>query len=181
MQAFDEQHERELEVRVAARTEELSTLSTHLLQLAESERSALAKELHDELGGLITAAKMDLSWLSSRLGESLDAPSAEKLNSVMQMLNQAMVLKRRVVESLRPSLARSFRVGRGAAQSLRRALPSRRYRVRRIVAGRCLTSRRRGPAHVVSRGAGNAGEHHRARRPNTSSWSSKLRTAATSW
>jgi signal transduction histidine kinase len=115
MQAFDEQHERELEVRVAARTEELSTLSTHLLQLAESERSALAKELHDELGGLITAAKMDLSWLSARLAESLDAPSAEKLNSVMQMLNQAMVLKRRVVESLRPSLLDHF----GLAVALR--------------------------------------------------------------
>jgi signal transduction histidine kinase len=115
MQAFDEQHERELEVRVAARTEELSILSTHLLQLAERERSALAKELHDELGGLITAAKMDLSWLSAQLGESLDAQSAEKLKSVMQMLNQAMVLKRRVVESLRPSLLDHF----GLAVALR--------------------------------------------------------------
>jgi signal transduction histidine kinase len=115
MHATDEQRERELEVRVAARTEELSTLSTHLLRLAESERSALAKELHDELGGLITAAKMDLSWLSAKIGESLDAQSAEKLKSVMQMLNQAMVLKRRVVESLRPSLLDHF----GLAVALR--------------------------------------------------------------
>jgi signal transduction histidine kinase len=115
MQASDKQHERELEVRVAARTEELSSLSTHLLRLAESERSALAKELHDELGGLITAAKMDLSWLSAHLGDSLDAPSAEKLKSVMQMLNQAMILKRRVVESLRPSLLDHF----GLAVALR--------------------------------------------------------------
>ena len=53
----------QLEARVAARTEELSTLSTHLLRMTETERSALAKELHDELGGLITAAKMDMSWL----------------------------------------------------------------------------------------------------------------------
>src|SRR5690349_340447 len=104
MHVSDEQRERELEGRVAARTEELSFLSTHLLRVAESERAALAKELHDELGGLITAAKMDLSWLSARIGGSLDAESGEKLNSVMQMLNQAMLLKRRVVESLRPSL-----------------------------------------------------------------------------
>ena len=68
-----------------------------------AERASLAKELHDELGGLITAAKMDLAWLSTRIGASLDAESGEKLNSVMQMLNQAMLLKRRVVESLRPS------------------------------------------------------------------------------
>ena len=115
MHVSDEQRERELEVRVAARTEELSSLSTHLLRLAETERSALAKELHDELGGLITAVKMDLSWLSARLGASLDAESRQKLDSVMQMLNQAMLLKRRVVESLRPSLLDHF----GLAVALR--------------------------------------------------------------
>jgi signal transduction histidine kinase len=115
MHETDEQRERELEVRVAARTEELSSLSTHLLRLAETERSALAKELHDELGGLITAAKMDLSWMSVRLAGSLDAECTEKLNSVMQMLNQAMQLKRRVVESLRPSLLDHF----GLAVALR--------------------------------------------------------------
>jgi signal transduction histidine kinase len=111
----DEQLGRELETRVAARTEELSTLSTHLLRRTEAERSALAKELHDELGGLITAAKMDMSWLAARLGGSLDAESREKFESVMQMLNQAMMLKRRVVEDLRPSLLDHF----GLAVALR--------------------------------------------------------------
>jgi signal transduction histidine kinase len=100
---------------VAARIDELSQLSTHLLRLAESERAVLAKKLHDELGGLITAAKMDMSWLQSRLGPSLDAECADKVNSVMQMLNQAMVLKRRVVEDLRPSLLDHF----GLAVALR--------------------------------------------------------------
>ncbi|HEY6124190.1 MAG TPA: histidine kinase, partial [Steroidobacteraceae bacterium] len=108
MQQDDELLGPELEARIAARTEELSTLSTHLLRKTEMERSALAKELHDELGGLITAAKMDMSWLSARLGGALDAESREKLESVMQMLNQAMMLKRRVVENLRPSLLDHF-------------------------------------------------------------------------
>jgi signal transduction histidine kinase len=108
MHDADRKLERELEARVAARTEELSTLSTHLLRKTEMERSALARELHDELGGLITAAKMDMSWLSARLGATLDAESHEKLESVMQMLNQAMMLKRRVVENLRPSLLDHF-------------------------------------------------------------------------
>jgi signal transduction histidine kinase len=107
MHETDEQRERKLQ--------ELSSLSTHLLRLAESERSTLAKELHDELGGLITAAKMDLSWLSAKLGAGLDAESSDKLNSVMQMLNQAMILKRRVVENLRPSLLDHF----GLAVALR--------------------------------------------------------------
>ena len=104
----DEKCERELEVRVAARTQELSSLSTHLLRLGETERATLAKELHDELGGLITAAKMDMSWLAARLAGALDAECRDKLDSVMQMLNQAMVLKRRVVENLRPSLLDHF-------------------------------------------------------------------------
>ena len=105
----------DFESRVAARTEELSSLSTHLLRMMESERSQLARELHDELGGLITAAKMDMQWLQSHLGGSLDAASDEKVRSVMQMLNQAMMLKRRVVESLRPSLLDHF----GLAVALR--------------------------------------------------------------
>jgi signal transduction histidine kinase len=97
-----------IEARVAARTEELSALSTSLLRMMENERSQLAKELHDELGGLITAAKMDMAWLQSHIGTALDAPSQEKFRSVVQMLNQAMMLKRRVVESLRPSLLDHF-------------------------------------------------------------------------
>jgi signal transduction histidine kinase len=100
--------ERQLEARVAERTEELSSLSTHLLRAIENERSQLAKQLHDELGGLITAAKMDMSWLQSHLGGALDAAGEEKFRSVMQMLNQAMILKRRVVEALRPSLLDHF-------------------------------------------------------------------------
>jgi signal transduction histidine kinase len=102
------QHDEDFEARVAARTEELSTLSTHLVRKMESERSQLAKELHDELGGLITAAKMDMAWLQAHIGGSLDPASEEKFRSVVQMLNQAMTLKRRVVESLRPSLLDHF-------------------------------------------------------------------------
>jgi len=91
-----------------ARAAELSELATYLQASAEAERSTLAKELHDELGGLITAAKMDMAWLSSHIGNSLDPAADEKFRSVVQMLNQAMMLKRRVVEALRPSLLDHF-------------------------------------------------------------------------
>src|SRR5687767_6164713 len=106
---------RDLEAEVAARTEQLSSLSSHLQTTVEAERSALAKLLHDELGGMITAAKMDMAWLNARIGKELDAESHDKFQSVVQMLNQAMVLKRRVVESLRPSLLDHF----GLAVALR--------------------------------------------------------------
>jgi CHASE3 domain sensor protein len=106
---------RDLAEQVAARTAELSSLSTTLQLSAEAERSTLAKELHDELGGLLTAAKMDMAWLSGRIGENLDAAGQEKFRSLTQLLNQAMTLKRRVVENLRPSLLDHF----GLAVALR--------------------------------------------------------------
>jgi len=108
-------HATEFEAQVAERTAELSELSTYLVSAAEAERSALAKELHDELGGLITAAKMDMAWLTAHLGASLDAAAQEKFRGIVQILNQAMMLKRRVVESLRPSLLDHF----GLAVALR--------------------------------------------------------------
>lgn len=87
------------------RTHELSELSTHLQELAEKEKSELARHLHDELGGLLTAAKMDLSWMQSRLSE---APYGARLTQLGTVLDEAMDLKRRVVEQLRPSLLDHF-------------------------------------------------------------------------
>jgi signal transduction histidine kinase len=95
----------EFERLITVRTHELSELSTHLQQFAEKEKSELAKHLHDELGGLLTAAKMDLSWLQSRI---TDAPYHERLAQLGSVLDEAMNLKRRVVEDLRPSLLDHF-------------------------------------------------------------------------
>jgi signal transduction histidine kinase len=102
----------EIDRLVEARTRELSALSSHLQNLAEKEKSQLARTLHDELGGLLTAAKMDLSWLQSRV----DAPAhQERLAQLGSVLDEAMGLKRRVVEDLRPSLLDHF----GLATALR--------------------------------------------------------------
>jgi signal transduction histidine kinase len=87
------------------RTRELSALSSHLQALSEREKSELARKLHDELGGLLTAAKMDLSWLQSRLEGAI---IQERLTQLGNVLDEAMDLKRRVVEELRPSLLDHF-------------------------------------------------------------------------
>jgi signal transduction histidine kinase len=87
------------------RARELSALSHHLQSLSEREKWALARKLHDELGGLLTAAKMDLSWLQSRLE---GAAIQERLSQLGGVLDEAMDLKRRVVEDLRPSLLDHF-------------------------------------------------------------------------
>ncbi len=59
-----------LEQEVAARTAQLRELAQHLQTIREDERSRLARELHDELGALLTAAKLDVARLKSRLGAS---------------------------------------------------------------------------------------------------------------
>jgi signal transduction histidine kinase len=96
---------KDLESLVEARTRELSALSTHLQGRAEEEKSELARNLHDELGGLLTAAKMDLSWVQSRV---TDPDLQERLAQLGGVLDEAMDLKRRVVEDLRPSLLDHF-------------------------------------------------------------------------
>jgi protein-histidine pros-kinase len=105
LRAASERHAKDLESLIEARTRELSALSTHLQELSEREKSELARNLHDELGGLLTAAKMDLSWLQSRVPE----PTLQKrLAELGAVLDEAMDLKRRVVEDLRPSLLDHF-------------------------------------------------------------------------
>jgi signal transduction histidine kinase len=96
----------EVDALIEARTIELSALSTHLQELAEKEKRELARNLHDELGGLLTAAKMDLSWLQSRV--VADAAVQQRLQQLGAVLDEAMDVKRRVVEDLRPSLLDHF-------------------------------------------------------------------------
>jgi len=93
----------ELERLVQQRTEELSELSTHLQSLAEKEKSALSRELHDELGGLLVAARMDLSWLEDHL-KPQDVEVQSYFRRVQQALQSGVEMKRRVIENLRPSL-----------------------------------------------------------------------------
>jgi signal transduction histidine kinase len=93
----------ELERRVRRRTTELSALSSHLQQLSEKEKASLARELHDELGGLLIAVKMDVSWLQKRWPNT-DPDIHARWLRVLKVLDDGVDFKRRIVESLRPTL-----------------------------------------------------------------------------
>ncbi len=88
---------------VDERTAELSALARHLQSVREDERSLLARELHDELGGLLTAAKLDLARIRSRLGAEPSAELAERVAHLGRTLDIGIALKRRIIEDLRPS------------------------------------------------------------------------------
>jgi signal transduction histidine kinase len=87
---------------IARRDHELSSLSAFLQTHSEHEKASLARELHDQLGGILTPAKMDLSWLQARLGD--DAQYAHRLARLSALIDQGIDLKRRIIENLRPSL-----------------------------------------------------------------------------
>jgi protein-histidine pros-kinase len=83
-------------------------LATWLQSTQENERAALARRLHDELGGLLTAARMDLSWLRARLDQLGDEGMRQKAAAIDSGLSEAMNLKRGVVDRLRPALLDHF-------------------------------------------------------------------------
>jgi len=99
----------QLEQEVMRRTAQLTDLAQQLTELAhhlqtarEDERSRLARELHDELGALLTAAKLDAARIKSRLAGS-SPEAAERLTHLNELLNHGIALKRRIIEDLRPS------------------------------------------------------------------------------
>jgi signal transduction histidine kinase len=98
-----EARRQELEQEVAMRTEELSELTSHVQAVTEKEKAALARELHDELGGLLVAARMDISALR-RKSAANDPDSSLRWERVLSVLDAGVNLKRRVVDRLHPTL-----------------------------------------------------------------------------
>jgi signal transduction histidine kinase len=90
-----------LDREVARRTAELTELAHHLQTVREDERAHLARELHDELGALLTAAKLDVARIRRMTKTALDID--ERLKHMSELLDQGIALKRRIIEDLRPS------------------------------------------------------------------------------
>lgn len=94
-------NERRLQTTLRHRTMELRALAKHLQTVREDEKDHLARELHDELGALLTVAKLELEGLRKRM---LATPElVERVERVSSRINQVIVLKRRMVEDMRPS------------------------------------------------------------------------------
>jgi signal transduction histidine kinase len=105
IEAERDQLEQEVARRTAQLTElaqQLTALAQHLQSAREDERSRLARELHDELGALLTAAKLDAARIKSRLGTGWPE-ATERLTHLNDLLNNGIALKRRIIEDLRPS------------------------------------------------------------------------------
>jgi PAS domain S-box-containing protein len=79
--------------------QELRELSARVLEAREEEKTRIARELHDELGQLLTALKMDLAWLREHLPEG---EAADKADGMAQLLDHTVSATRRISADLRP-------------------------------------------------------------------------------
>jgi signal transduction histidine kinase len=95
------------EAQLEATKELLGTLALDYQSDVERERQKLARELHDELGSILTATKMDVSWVIRKTKEELPEVS-EKLKKTMRYLDQGIQFKRQVVQDLHPSVISTF-------------------------------------------------------------------------
>ena len=115
------QAKNELELRVAERTQALETALQQLRELAawseavrEEERTRIAREVHDELGSLLVALKMDVGWLDKRLSEQEQRTTDEaqamrekmrgKCQNMGRLIENAVVNVGRIITDLRPSI-----------------------------------------------------------------------------
>ncbi|HYP82307.1 PAS domain-containing sensor histidine kinase [Variovorax sp.] len=111
----------ELEQRVGERTRELSAalgqlreLSAYLESVREEERTRIAREVHDELGSLLVALRMDVTWLDKRLGEqqAREPQAAQdmrermrcKCGNMSRLIESAVDNVGRIITDLRPSI-----------------------------------------------------------------------------
>ena len=94
----------EEELRVSH--EQLRKLSAHLQSVREEERTRIAREIHDELGQVLTALKMEVSMLTSKLFS--DRNLLEKTESIMKKIDDSIQSVKRICAELRPAILDHF-------------------------------------------------------------------------
>jgi PAS domain S-box-containing protein len=92
---------REAQETMLKQQQELRALSARVLEAREEEKTRIARELHDELGQLLTALKMDLAWLRERLPRG-DAELAARTEGMGALLDRTVSSSRRIAADLRP-------------------------------------------------------------------------------
>jgi PAS domain S-box-containing protein len=90
------------EEQLRSSREQLRNLSAYLQSMREEERTNIAREIHDELGQVLTALKMDTVWLGSKYKEL--EPVAEKTRSMADLIDSTIRTVKRICTELRPGV-----------------------------------------------------------------------------
>lgn len=112
---------RELHMRIVEREraedelrksrEQLRALAAHLQSVREEERTRIAREIHDELGALLTGMIIDISWLEEKLSNGNGASSQTlvgKVHSLLKLADTTVDTVRHIATELRPGLLDDF-------------------------------------------------------------------------
>lgn len=81
----------------------LHALTQHLERAKEDERRAIAQEIHDDIGGALTALKFEVVRLGREL-QARDAAGSARLDAINQLLESAVVASHRIQHALRPAV-----------------------------------------------------------------------------
>ena len=85
--------------------QQLRDLSAHIQSVREQEKASLAREIHDDLGGTLTALKMDAYRLARDFqAQGAGAPQLERIASISDLLDNAVSITRRIITDLRPTM-----------------------------------------------------------------------------
>jgi signal transduction histidine kinase len=88
-------------LELAASEHRLAEFASHLQATIEQERAAIAREIHDDIGGSLAAANLDLAWVSRH---STDVAITEHLSAASEMLQHAIGASQRIMMNLRPAI-----------------------------------------------------------------------------
>ncbi|HJW04309.1 MAG TPA: PAS domain S-box protein [Azospira sp.] len=77
------------------------TLSAHLQSVREDERTHIARELHDQLGQMLTALKIDVTWLQERVSKA-ETACQDKIAGMRRLIDDTLQWVRRMSAELRP-------------------------------------------------------------------------------
>jgi len=89
------------DAELARSRERLSELAQHLQTSVELERAAIAREIHDDVGGSLTALKFDLAWIERR---SDDPEVQQRVRSALETVTHAIEASQRIMHNLRPAI-----------------------------------------------------------------------------
>lgn len=95
--------EKNNEIELIAKKEQLSHLSNHIQNLREEERKIIARELHDDLGQMATVLKIDIRSLKNSLVNST-ADVQTKVNNTLETVDELIKKIRKISHELRPDL-----------------------------------------------------------------------------
>jgi two-component system, NarL family, sensor histidine kinase UhpB len=98
---YDSTEQKQIEARVEQSRQQLRSLAVHLLSVREQERAAVAKEIHDDVGQIVAAVRMDLVAAQRKLGTG-NRQQQEQIEHASGLLGQVVETVQRVMSELRP-------------------------------------------------------------------------------